>query len=116
MMCSSSIMIKRAESQEIVEQMLNLFDADYETPFSVYTQDLAGYSEKIFRYGEVYIALLGDVPVGMCAFYANDQSESKVAYLTAIVTSRKTRKLGVGKALLNKFLASSVLRSRNSSS
>lgn len=65
--------------------------------------DIDKLAGKYETHGIVYVAYLGDKPVGMIAFYCND-IKTYQAYLSMIVVKNSYHSLGIGGRLLNEMI------------
>lgn len=61
--------------------------------------NLQEYAQKVMTYGNVLLAVENETIIGLCAFYDND-TETKVGYITLIGVRKDYRKRQVGKRLL----------------
>lgn len=91
------------QTKEKIEEAMSecagsLFDQSINNATDI--DKLAG---KYESHGIVYVAYLGEKPIGLIAFYCND-SETYQAYLSMIVVKDKYHNLGIGGGLLKEMI------------
>ena len=91
--------IKKIESLEKINSIINKFDEEFAPSLSSLVIDLSNYSKKIFDNAITIAMVENDDVLGFASFYCNDK-ESGIAFLSQIAVKKQYESNGIGTALL----------------
>ncbi len=86
---------------QIVE-LLQHIDKKFPIPLSEKT-NLDELTSKFLKNGHVYLALEGNIPVGIVGFYAND-IQTTTGYISVVGVVEAHQRMGIAKELVNQAL------------
>lgn len=91
--------IKEINEKNMIFDLLLEFRESFYTPLEI--KNVEAYSEKLFNFANVYLAIKDNKHIGLLVFYANRDITS---YLARIVVKRNYQGQGIGEVLLKYFI------------